>query len=71
MGKSPLLFEFFETRKSKHSHSFVSLIIMRKNKNEQDLAPKNMLDLTIVVEELKLWHKKTVSNKRRFYFFWD
>jgi hypothetical protein len=33
-GKSPLLFEFFDIRKSKHSLSYVSLFIMRKSKNE-------------------------------------
>lgn len=47
-GKLQLLFEFFEIRKSKHSRSYVSLFIMRKNKNEQDLARKGMLDLTLV-----------------------
>lgn len=46
--KSPLLFEFFEIRKSKHSRSYVSLFIMRKNKNEQDLARKSTLDLTLI-----------------------
>ena len=43
-GKSPLLFEFFDIIKSKHSLSYVSLFIMRKSKNEQDLARKSTLD---------------------------
>ena len=47
MYKLQLFFEFFEIRKSKHSLSYVSLFMMRKNRKEQNLVRQFARDGTL------------------------
>ena len=49
MYKLQLFFEFFEIRKSKHSLSYVSLFMMRKNRKEQNLVRQFARDGTLVL----------------------